>query len=65
MDKGAEHRTFSLIASAQSPEATEPTNSTLNAVVSLQPRRIDDQVTEDWFAFMLKQPVDFVIYPPS
>ena len=34
MDKGAEHRTFSLIACDQSTEATEPTNSTLNAVAS-------------------------------
>ena len=34
MDKGAEHRTFSLIAGDQSPEATEPTNRPLNAVAS-------------------------------
>ena len=34
MDKGAEHRTFSLIACDQSTEATEPTNSPLNAVAS-------------------------------
>ena len=34
MDKGTEHRTFSLIAGDQSTEATEPTNSVLNAVAS-------------------------------
>ena len=34
MNKGPEHRTFSLIACDQSTEATEPTNCTLNAVAS-------------------------------